>query len=74
MALTLKLVKLRPGATVHVKLNQSKQLITFYSTGNPGRQTFVLSAVKETRTATFVEGSDTATLQGRKSVTYSYAK
>ena len=35
---------------------------------------FVLSTVKQTKTATFVEGTDRVTLRGRQSVTYSYAK
>jgi hypothetical protein len=74
VALELKLVRPKPGSTVHVKLDPAKQLITFYSTGNRGAATYMLSAVKETAKAKIVEGSDTLTLRGQQSVTYSYAK
>ena len=74
MALTLKIVNVRPGATIHLKINEAKQRITFYSTHNKGSQTFVLSAVKQTKQATYVEGSARVTLHARQSVTYSYVK
>lgn len=74
VALELKLVRTKAGSTVHVKLNPAKQLITFYSTGNRGAARYMLSAVKETAKAKIVEGTDTVTLRGRQSVTYSYAK
>jgi hypothetical protein len=74
IALTLQMVSAHPGATIHVQLNAAKQRITFYSTGNHGLQKFVLRAVKETKTATYVEGSDTITLRGTQSISYSYAK
>lgn len=74
VALRLKVAKMRPGSTVHVKLNEAKQLITFYSTGGSGSQRFVLSAVKETKKAMLLEGSDTISLARGESVAYSYAK
>jgi hypothetical protein len=74
VALSLKMVNVRPGSTVHIKVNEAKQLITFYSTNNKGSGTFVLSAVKETKKANYIEGSDTVRLHGNESVTYSYAK
>jgi hypothetical protein len=73
-ALSLKLVNFHPGATLHVKLNQAKQLLTFYSTGNAGRATYVLSAVKETRKVDYILGSDTVRLRGRQAVTFSFVK
>lgn len=73
-ALILKLVSFHPGATLHVKLNQAKQLITLYATGNPGRATYVLSAVKETRTANYILAAATIRLRGTQAVTYSYAR
>ena len=71
--LGLKLVNFHPGATLHLKLNVAKQLITFSSTGNSGSATYVLSVVKMTRTATIVEAPATAHLRGTESATYSYA-
>jgi hypothetical protein len=74
VALTLKLVNVKPGSTVHVKLNPAKQRITFFATGNRGTATYVLSAIKETKKAKIVEGSETVRLHGRRSATFSYAK
>jgi hypothetical protein len=74
VALVLKMVKIHPGATVHIKIDERKQLITFYATGSRGSATYVLSAVKETRKANIIEGSDIVRLPGAQQVTYSYAK
>jgi hypothetical protein len=72
VALTLKLVNVRPGTTVHVKVNPSRQLITFYSTGLKGSASYVLSAVKETSTAKIVERSEAVHLASSRPATYSY--
>ena len=74
VALTLKLVNVKPGSAVHVKLSPAKQQITFSATGNRGTATYVLSAIKDTKKANIVEGSETVRLRGSHSATFSYAK
>jgi hypothetical protein len=73
-ALKLKLVSFHPGATLHVKLNPALHLITFHATGNPGRATYVLSAVVETRKTNTAVASQTVELKGAQSASYSYAR
>lgn len=73
-SLKLKLVNFQPGATLHAKLNLQSRRITFYSTGNPGRATYLLSAVKLTGTRTTVEDSATEHLRGAQAATYKFLK
>jgi hypothetical protein len=72
-ALKLKMVSFHPGATLHVKLNPAKHLITFRSTANAGRATYVVSAVDETRKANTPVAAETVELNGTQAGSYSYA-
>ncbi len=73
-ALKLKLSRFHPGATVHVRLDTSRHLITFFETGNPGASKFVLSTLRESSSGNQRLPSVTARLRGHQSTTYSYKR
>lgn len=71
-AISLKLVRFHPGATVHVRLNTARHIIAFHETGNRALGTFVLSAVMETRAGNRRLAALTVRLHGTEEAAYSY--